>query len=681
MYGYTCSEDDDESGYSSEQDYFSEASEEYDEEVFVSETWRLSLSSGRQSGCNHREYCPRDCTRYHDYRSQGRAHYHYIPDTLQLYRSPYGRYVRETGTWNLIRLDSDDDEEQQEGDEEKFGHHHSVNCFRDCAHYHCPEEPSLKRYRRSRDNTFHPDQGGRWMEHECEKGCIYIRLGPNDEDDYDYEWEPLARRSVTAPVLMRPLRKADPIAEEKKKKRAREEEKQSTPLPNAPKLALLFQNASPDAIFDNLKYHVMYENIALMEIVKQLGTLDRKPVAKTPNIVRILASGIPGTGKTTCMHRVAHLFEMQRGGRNQACFIVFELGGCKDASHCNRMTGPGHGYTGFGSPCLVNQLQEALDHIRTRPALENEPKVIALLLEEADKTINDIFDSLNSLLDRGELAMTDRSTRFILPDDVYLLVFITANYGASELDAMPQPNPNLTVAREIISRAMSANGVSDSNIRRMGIPVPFFGLARREAIETILSHLRHQEESQCVEERHHYLSLLDQCGRLSEEDLRHFVEYCVDGIYVREQGISRPIEFITKELNSNTYIQNSYLSSLVRNHECSVKALLSGKEPPVLSFHRIEYEEGMSLEALVKQYPMIGKALYSQFNRITLDMCLESGLPIAYFCLTLPHLELSNISILSPLGRPPVAIPSPPRVSPTISPQRKKPRLCDSDSF
>ncbi len=388
-------------------------SHEFDPDSYACDMYSRGASTlcpGR--GCNHRSDCHRDCVLYHDYRTGAhkRRHFYNERDSCCYRRCIYGRYVAEPFTENhLVRLDSDGEESDDEVEAVgTTGWHHTPECQTSCTRYHYKDELHVDRYARSRDNCFHPSPGGRWIKDITLRGIVFVRIGPNDEEDYDYEQEPELRLSVTRP-----------------------QQQQAQPrTAHHPARQPCFHQATSEELLAYLKHSIKNEDTALIELVKQLCTLQHAPLPGQANLLRVLTVGVPGTGKTTLASvLLRRLFGMQKGGPNEACFITCRLGNYSDDSHANRVAGTGPGYIGFGVPSLLDEFRRALSHIRETRVAGDEgelgPRVIFLLLDEVCKTTNKVLDAFNSLNSDGILEGGAPDAKFELPADVFLLIYGT----------------------------------------------------------------------------------------------------------------------------------------------------------------------------------------------------------------------------------------------------------------
>lgn len=628
-------------------------SHEFDADAYACDMYNRGfevLCPGR--GCNHRSHCPRDCAFYHDYRTGTHKRHHYYNErgSACYRRCIYGRYVAEPFTGYLIRLDSEEEEgdmvpEKQPIGRTTTGWHHTQDCPLSCTRYHYKDELHVDRYARSRDNGFHPAPGGRWIKDHTTRGPVYVRLGPNDEEDYDYEQEPHLRLSATRPPI--------------------------EPVPllqhhcyyNRSPRELVFHQATSEELLVYLKRNIKNEDTALIELVKQLCTLQHAPVPGQANLLRVLTAGVPGTGKTTLASvLLRRLFGMQKGGPNEPCFITCRLGNYSDDSHANRVAGTGPGYIGFGVPSLLDDFRRALGHIRaTRTAGDEEehgPRVIFLLMDEVCKTTNKVLDAFNSLSSDGILEGGAPDAKFELPDDVFLLIYGTSNFGSIEIGALTRPS--LTDGRQLALQAMrSASAMRDTpvtecNIRRLGTLIPFFAIEREAAVQTIFERCRQDETDPAIPltAKSHYITSLGRCATMSDHELHRFIEYCVNGTYVKTQGITACIEFVLQQLDYNRVAHNDSVRNYVRQHSHGVVVVVAASAAdPVMSFHIIDCagERQMTRDVLLAKYPVMGDVMRHTLKAPDVVTCLENGWPIAYIAMTYAPYGLCSVNIISPL--------------------------------
>ena len=266
----------------------------------------------------------------------------------------------------------------------------------------------------------------------------------------------------------------------------------------------------------------------------------------------------------------------------------------------------------------------------------------------------------------------DNSKPFQLPDDIFLFIYGTSNYGAEHLNEMK--NRNLGEAREIIVNAMRDKNIAECNIRRLGTPVPFFYIEKNDAIKTIFERCRKDEENPDIpiNAKSHYISSINQCATINDHELFSFIEYCVSGTYIKSQGITGSIEFVFKQFDHNSCSNDDYFRELLRKNSrknkispissldndiikrLALAAASKNIKPPVLSFHIINCsEEGMidmTKDRLIELYPFMKDVLNNTLKAPDIELCIANKSPIAYILMKYEEFGLSNINIISPLS-------------------------------
>jgi hypothetical protein len=657
-----------------EDEYFSSESHSFDEEAYECDMRAKGFTEIRKGrGCNHREHCRDGCALYHDYRRPGRRHYYSERGSPNYTPCIYGRYVRETDSTNLIRLESDSSSSASGSDGEddlRQGWHHEKTCPTNCRRYHYKDAMFGTRFARSRDGCFHPASYGRWIKDFTCRGVVFIRVGPNDEQDYDFERDSLMRLSTTMPPVASTAESVVTSKTKQQQQHTRLTNKKAmevapstpdspvtsvSPQPPQQPQPIVFHRSTGEELLAYFKQTIKNEDLALRELVKQMGSLRKPPMPLRANIIKVIAAGTPGTGKTTIALLLRQLFGMQKGGANEACYICCRLGNYSDDSHANRVAGTGPGFIGFGVRSLMDEFVAALAHIRRTRAQDDEwehgPRVILFHMDEVCKTTNKVLDAFNSLLAEGVLHGATPDVKFELPDDVFLFVYGTSNFGEHEISAMPVAS--LHAAREAVERAMHEKSIAVCNIRRLGAVIPFFAIERSDVIETIFQRCRRDEcdPSVPVEVKSHYLHSLGHMAQMSDSELRRFIEYCVNGTYVKTHGITNSIEFITQQLDHNRATHEDAIVTQLRRQGHNDWIEWQPCNVPVLTFHLIDCseEQEMTRDKLLREYPCMREVLQSELNGPDVELCLQNRWPIAYIQMRCETLALQSVNIISPL--------------------------------
>jgi hypothetical protein len=200
---------------------------------------------------------------------------------------------------------------------------------------------------------------------------------------------------------------------------------------------------------------------------------------------------------------------------------------------------------------------------------------------------------------------------------------------------------------------MHEKSIAVCNIRRLGAVIPFFAIERGDVIETIFQRCRRDECDPAVPEevKSHYLNSLGHMAQMSDTELRRFIEYCVNGTYVKTHGITNSIEFITQQLDHNRATHEDAIVTQLRRQGHNDWIEWQPCNVPVLTFHLIDCGEDqeMTRDKLLREYPCMREVLQSELNGPDVELCLQNRWPIAYIQMRCETLALQSVNIISPL--------------------------------
>lgn len=393
-------------------------------------------------------------------------------------------------------------------------------------------------------------------------------------------------------------------------------------------------------IYENLRYHIRHQDKGLKCIAHDLFIMKHynnmrvnSTNSNNANITSILASGVSGTGKTQLVDVMRSLYHMEKGGINEKCYVELRFGNVSDGSHRNKINGAGSGFVGSENKCLVDNLVQALHFISLKEAEGNTTQnVIFVFLDEVckPKPEVEILSSLNSLLSNGRLeraSSSDVKLQFVLPDDVVMIVYSTANYGAKQIMAKGLTPKYYKHAKELILQDMKHKKTKDEDISRLGLLVPFFALSDDQATDVLKFNI------DCYfDDNHNQFPFT-----MESEDRARFISYFFEGNYVREQGLRTLCKMMEKEL-CNIIVRYKY------------EEITSDHVKPVLKFQTIKNNAFVSRlkEDDDTNYPGLTDALQDDTNEENLEECLEVDADIGMFLLCHEKLKVPSITIVPP---------------------------------
>lgn len=183
--------------------------------------------------------------------------------------------------------------------------------------------------------------------------------------------------------------------------------------------------------------------------------------------VRALLLGPSGTGKTYMLDTYAEAMD--------AIPIYVNLSQYKDETQLTKLTGTGHGYSGFDDPSLADKI------LSTQAA--NPSKRIVLVLDEIEKAHEGVRDILMQPMDVGRMENSKLETVFF--DNVDIVM--TSNIGQKEIEQRIAQDPDVTEdeLEEMVRNIMEAQGWRQEFIGRINNVVVFRTL-EQDAIRKIL---------------------------------------------------------------------------------------------------------------------------------------------------------------------------------------------------
>lgn len=245
-----------------------------------------------------------------------------------------------------------------------------------------------------------------------------------------------------------------------------------------------------------LKARVLYQ-VNACEIVAQIlyGALNDSFGGSTSNIFKnkphvISLCGPSGVGKTQLVNEIRGLLYMgnQEKDYNGLAFIDYRLGQMDREQQMKSLLGP---MNEFETCAELESLYAKLIRTSTHydkallKRLEGERHFVLVFFDELDKTDKSILDILNGFLDTGEL-MDRNGRKYVIPDNVRLIVIFTANFGAKAIVSNYDKSKSPALARSWINNELVERGYDEWHISRMGTIIPF-NLPSKEELAVILT--------------------------------------------------------------------------------------------------------------------------------------------------------------------------------------------------
>lgn len=413
---------------------------------------------------------------------------------------------------------------------------------------------------------------------------------------------------------------------------------------------------------------INYQESSPMEIVKffnqtvmhQEGTTDLAeavlavrsgggPEPEDKNIVACVISGTSGCGKTEAALQARKLFNMEH---DNVHYIYYHFGSYKTEDIHAQMVGVSQGYRGYGDPCLVDKLNDALEHNRLKKEDQTGkkitkkseiealyPKVIYIHIDELDKAHPDIMDSLNNLLDKGYMcAKSPKIPPFNLPVQTTLFIVFTANFGEQALIHYG-PQMDYMKAVEEVRTSMKHHGFKECDIGRFSHIIPFKPLSREKA-RAILKDKLPVFIKKYTEKCKKYSPVI----HMSEKDQNAFVENCLDRGYSIERGIRQAVFNMKNELKTKQDFQLDHL----KQHIDTKKVSLPLNPPPEMKFNSIEFREHLNTILLKEESKDMELALGDTFAEMGIQRCLQRKTSIDYLSLSHESMNKPFIGILAP---------------------------------
>lgn len=422
---------------------------------------------------------------------------------------------------------------------------------------------------------------------------------------------------------------------------------------------------STDDIYRYLSHNIRNNAKNNRDIAHLLAQLNQPIQEATDLLIKMVFCGTTGVGKTELIRHIAILCGIDTRESDKR-HIRIDFSTCRDRGHANIIMGPGPGYAGYGEPCLVDYLHDALAYINeqekeTAVAMEQldavspleamhrrrhekpRPKVILLEINEMDKGNVSLFTALNQFLDKGCLS-SHRGRRFVLPPDVFIVMCACSNFANTYFVSLPVEPGTVYSRRDAqiqIRASMKTKGLKDCDIVRLGIPYPFFPINRNDACEIMRFKLREH-----IAHKGLYVDHINMCLSMSELSQELFIDYLIAHMYVETEGIRPMVERMKRELTYVMTTHREYLEHHINTTVCPVPLT----KRPILLFQSIDRETRPSMGSLAR-HPVLGNRDRSHIlNEYNLEDCVQCQTGIGFFVLSLENVLAGNTGV----GRPPL---------------------------
>jgi hypothetical protein len=304
-------------------------------------------------------------------------------------------------------------------------------------------------------------------------------------------------------------------------------------------------------------------------------------------VIPVVVSGPSGCGKTEAANQIRKLLMLENDEKH---YIYFNFSDFKSDNEVNsRIVGVYQGFRGYGDPCLVDKLKDALDYNRIqyekkkKIKLVNQkdidelyPKVIYIHIENLDMAHRDIMDSFKSLLDKGYMKSA-RGVEFILPSQTALFILFTANFG----EKLMIQHPDLTYFEcvAVVENSMKLEyNYKNCDMSQLDCIIPFKPLSRENAkaiLKNKLSSFFQKYSTQI---------------HMSEHDRNAFVEQCLNKGYSLELGIRKAEYLMIQGLKVKKAFQLDHMKQNIDTKKVSLPLY----PPPEWKFNSKEFSDSFS---------------------------------------------------------------------------------------
>lgn len=393
----------------SSDDYYSDSDKNdvFDMNDYIAEMERLGVYNVEElqsRGCNHSTTCPVECRLYHDTQRPSRRHYYNGEDgSTEFEKSRYGRFVRDPGTTNMIRLADDGEEEAFREIDALYEHgwHHASTCPSTCVRYHHPGLP--ERYIRLSGGVFREAPDGPWMREWVNGEMAYIRIGPNDAvsppptTTTTTTTTTIAKKLTVSPPPMRPTQSVITT---------------NTTATTTTTKTQAFVEMSHEQIIAALRGPLGIEqDMAIREIARLITPL-QQPIDNGPTVVSIVAAGgASDTEKRSVYDAMCRLF------RTHECCIVIDYPIADEEKSDEEMR------TLFSKSMLAMRAKQ-----QSLP-LDADDQCIIVLIDLGDISTHKSIEALERL----DSLLSDEE-RLPLAEDVAVVLYATSHYGEKLLD-------------------------------------------------------------------------------------------------------------------------------------------------------------------------------------------------------------------------------------------------------
>lgn len=287
--------------------------------------------------------------------------------------------------------------------------------------------------------------------------------------------------------------RSPPTRDRKRLRKLKDTKNNSTSTTTKPKFQMVSMTIGD--IQKTLSDRIIGQPYAIECISPVLTFISRRsriPKESTQRVYTILFAGPTGTGKTELTSSIRSLFNCDVGQELDYLVVKETMGTVHDASHFNKYTSVGAGYAGYGDKSLISKLNDAISTFKTK--YRTPPPFLLLILDEIDKAASSVFNIFNSLFDKGELS--GGSDSFTLPQETFLLILCTSNFGSHNDRAFPSKSIEHT-KEEMITKGK----LDPCDVGRMRLVVPFFELTDKDrktiaskVLQRIMTEYGHQKK-------------------------------------------------------------------------------------------------------------------------------------------------------------------------------------------
>ncbi len=578
-------------------DYYSDEGEhEFSENDFLREMDKLGVDPSQQGyGCNHSMICETGCRFYHDTNTPRRKHYHQEEGTTAYVKSRYGRFVREYGSVNMIRLNDDPMEDAQAYPRDSLyeeGWHHEPTCTVNCKRYHYPG--SLPdRYARLSSGVFHETPNGRWVRELINGDMAYVRIGPNEDTK-----EPGDLASTSLSLMNEAMNKS------------------KTPKNTVQQKS--FRDMTEAQLISYFKSDVKSQDMCINELTRILLPLQRPVEEDDTTMVEVLLSGASPEDKNKIMASLKRLLDMHEEGLHKHSCVTYSL---KDKEMGRKQL----------AESVTNALLDIREKERDLPEIIEQSLILLIC-------VNDISKKTVHLMERLKATINEDVA---LPDDVYVFIFGVADFGASVLD--PRNHRTLQSAVDAITQDINSGDEMDP-MYELGTIIPCFPV-----ITTMTSKQRNQLISRVLDScRSETYCVGGLVVGIEDNDFVKLIDYHVTpSVLLGEE--KKMITLVNQEMEGCFAVFDEYYNELFEKHPLfREEAFRKDSRHPTASFGLLQIEK--STAEMHSRYPGLANTLRNPEYASFISLCIENQTPVPYIFLEHKDHFIQHIHIITPVN-------------------------------